>query len=197
MPNFLIRETRVLRLMPIRAAAPVAPPTRPLLSVSARSISSRCLLAQLSVTLLFCLRASTAFFRNRARPSGSCSAAPCVGWSVFDLCSSSSGASKDLLRVTITARSNKVLQLTDIARPVPSRKPLHDGRRNSFNLLLHLLGKLLDKVTHQLSTQSTLPWMAAATIPNSTPPTMTKYLNITRTSCEILTCSSMGVKPIN
>jgi len=24
---------------------------------------------------------------------------------------------------------------------------------------------------------------------------MTKYLNITRTSCEILTCSSMGVKP--
>ena len=29
------------------------------------------------------------------------------------------------------------------------------------------------------------------------PPPMTKYLNITRTSCEILTCSSMGVKPIN
>ena len=45
MPNFLIREMRVLRLMPIRAAAPVAPPTRPLLSVSARSISSRCFLA--------------------------------------------------------------------------------------------------------------------------------------------------------
>src|SRR5439155_1257167 len=33
---------------------------------------------------------------------------------------------------------------------VPSRKPLHDRRRNSFNLLLHLLGKLLHKITHQL-----------------------------------------------
>ncbi len=45
MPNFFIRETRVLRLMPMRAAAPVAPLTRPLLSVSARTISSRCFLA--------------------------------------------------------------------------------------------------------------------------------------------------------
>src|SRR5258708_3340752 len=40
--------------------------------------------------------------------------------------------------------------------------------------------------------QSTLPWMATATIPNSIP--ITKYLNITRTSCEILTCSSIGRK---
>src|SRR4029077_10211165 len=45
---------------------------------------------------------------------------------------------------------HKVLQLTDIAGPFPRRKPLHDGRRNSFNLLLHLLGKLLHKITHQL-----------------------------------------------
>src|SRR6266481_784339 len=107
MPNFLIREMRVLRLMPMRAAAPVAPPTRPLLSVSARTISSRCFLALSSATLLFCFRASTAFFRNRARLSGSCSAAPCVAWCVFDLCSSSSGASNDMPRVRITARSTK------------------------------------------------------------------------------------------
>src|SRR5579872_3702441 len=45
---------------------------------------------------------------------------------------------------------DEILQLADVAGPVPSRKPLHDRRRNSFNLLLHLPGKFLDKVTHQL-----------------------------------------------
>src|SRR5882724_2087190 len=45
---------------------------------------------------------------------------------------------------------NKILQLANVARPIPSRKPFHDGRGNRFNLLLHLLRKLLDKVTHQL-----------------------------------------------
>src|SRR2546422_3053456 len=29
-------------------------------------------------------------------------------------------------------------------------RSLHDRRRNSFNLLLHLLSKLLHKITHQL-----------------------------------------------
>src|SRR4029077_8530486 len=41
-------------------------------------------------------------------------------------------------------------QLPDIARPFPSRQPSHYRRRNRFNLLLHLLGKLLDEVTHEL-----------------------------------------------
>src|SRR5882724_8337359 len=45
---------------------------------------------------------------------------------------------------------NKILQLANVARPIPSRKPFHDGRGNRFNLLLHLLGKFLDRVTHQL-----------------------------------------------
>lgn len=43
MPNFFIRESSVVRLTPMRAAAPSAPPTWPLLSVSARTICSRCL----------------------------------------------------------------------------------------------------------------------------------------------------------
>src|ERR1700731_1770016 len=45
---------------------------------------------------------------------------------------------------------DEILQLANVAGPFPRRKPLHDGRRNSFNLLLHLLGKLLHKITHQL-----------------------------------------------
>jgi hypothetical protein len=45
---------------------------------------------------------------------------------------------------------NEILQLTNIAGPVPRYESLHDYRRNGFNLLLHLLGKLLHKITHQL-----------------------------------------------
>src|SRR6202007_639780 len=45
---------------------------------------------------------------------------------------------------------NEILQLANIAWPVPSRKSLHDNWRNGVNLLLHLLGKLLHKITHQL-----------------------------------------------
>src|ERR1700756_4221769 len=45
---------------------------------------------------------------------------------------------------------NEILQLANIAWPVPSRKSLHDNWRNRVNLLLHLLGKLLHKITHQL-----------------------------------------------
>src|SRR5882724_2587830 len=45
---------------------------------------------------------------------------------------------------------DEILQLANVAWPVPSRKPFHDRRRNSFNFLLHLLGKLLHKITHQL-----------------------------------------------
>jgi len=46
-----MRVMRVVRWMPMRAAAPSAPPTRPLLSVRARTISSRCFWAYSSVAL--------------------------------------------------------------------------------------------------------------------------------------------------
>src|SRR6266851_4800286 len=55
MPNFFIRERKVVRFIPRRAAAPSAPPTRPLQAVSARTISSRCLLSYSSATLVWSL----------------------------------------------------------------------------------------------------------------------------------------------
>ena len=41
MPSFFMREMSVVRLSPIRAAAPPAPPTRPAVSFKMRTISSR------------------------------------------------------------------------------------------------------------------------------------------------------------
>ena len=41
MPNFFMREISVVRLIPMRAAAPSGPPTRPLVSLKRRTISSR------------------------------------------------------------------------------------------------------------------------------------------------------------
>src|SRR5947207_11469740 len=43
MPSFFMREIRVVRLRPMRAAAPVGPATRPLLSFKTRMIASRSL----------------------------------------------------------------------------------------------------------------------------------------------------------
>jgi hypothetical protein len=68
MPNFFIRERRVVRFIPRRAAAPPAPPTRPLHAVSARTISSRRFLAYSSETLVLSLcesvLSSTTFFTS-------------------------------------------------------------------------------------------------------------------------------------
>src|ERR1700758_3846882 len=52
MPNFFMRDRSVVRLIPMRAAAPSAPPTRPLLSPSARTISSRCFWALAPILFL-------------------------------------------------------------------------------------------------------------------------------------------------
>src|SRR6202040_2873672 len=52
MPNFFIRERRVVRFIPRRAAAPSDPPTRPLHAVSACMISLCCFLAYSSATLV-------------------------------------------------------------------------------------------------------------------------------------------------
>ena len=40
MPNFFMREISVVRLIPMRAAAPSGPPTRPLVTFRVRTISS-------------------------------------------------------------------------------------------------------------------------------------------------------------
>ena len=45
---------------------------------------------------------------------------------------------------------NEILEFTNIARPLPSGEALHDDWRNGVNFLLHLLGELLDELTHQL-----------------------------------------------
>src|SRR5258708_39746281 len=39
MPNFFMREISVVRLIPMRAAAPSGPPTRPLVTLKRRTIS--------------------------------------------------------------------------------------------------------------------------------------------------------------
>ncbi len=43
MPSFFMREISVVRFSPRRVAAPSGPPTRPLASLSMRTISSRSL----------------------------------------------------------------------------------------------------------------------------------------------------------
>ena len=47
MPNFFIREISVVRLIPMRAAAPSGPPTLPLVTLRMRRISSRSLASYL------------------------------------------------------------------------------------------------------------------------------------------------------
>ena len=44
---------------------------------------------------------------------------------------------------------DEIFELTNVSGPVPRRQPFHYGRRNSFDRLLHLPGKLLDEIAHQ------------------------------------------------
>src|SRR5437016_1331637 len=98
-----MRERRVVRFIPRRAAAPSAPPTRPLHAVSARMIWSRCFpLYSLAALLLsfgeFALSPATGLTSCRS---------VCTNASVLVFRSSASGASSDLPLVRITARSMK------------------------------------------------------------------------------------------
>ena len=88
-----------MRFIPRHAAAPSAPPTRPLHAVSTRTISSRCFLAYSSATLLLSLR-------KFALSAPTCWMS-CRDPSVLVFWSSASGASSDLPLVRSTARSMK------------------------------------------------------------------------------------------
>jgi hypothetical protein len=79
---------------------------------------------------------------------------------------------------------DKILQLANVAWPVPSRKPFHDGRRNSFNLLLHLLGKLLHKITHQL-------WNVFLTFPQGRYPDRKYMQAIVQITSEFAGCNHL------
>ena len=71
MPNFFMREISVVRLIPMRAAAPSGPPTRPLVTLRRRTISSRSSASYLTDTGVFLpLLPSSAI--------GACRAVPCV-----------------------------------------------------------------------------------------------------------------------
>src|SRR5258708_7429626 len=108
MPNFLMREISVVRLIAIRAAAPSGPPTRPFVSrrtrmISSRSFSSNSLAALLVVPLLISLIVSLTI-----REISSCEPLLFgVEDSTLDLRNSVIGTSSDLPRVRITARSTK------------------------------------------------------------------------------------------
>src|ERR1700685_109607 len=112
MPNFFIREKKVVRFIPRRAAAPSGPPTRPLHAVTARMISLRCLLSyssrRLVVSLAEFVLSPTTCSRLRSSARGTSI--------VFVFRSSPRGASSDLLRVTITAPS---------PRDRPNRQQIH------------------------------------------------------------------------
>src|SRR6202040_828754 len=66
MPNLVIREKKVVRFIPRRAAAPAGPPTRPLHAVSARTIASRCLRSYSSRRSILSL-GEFVFFQRRAQ----------------------------------------------------------------------------------------------------------------------------------
>jgi AIR synthase related protein, N-terminal domain len=55
MPNRFMREISVVRLIPMRAAAPSGPPTRPLVTLSRRTISSRSWPSRVPATTGACL----------------------------------------------------------------------------------------------------------------------------------------------
>src|SRR5580704_3732560 len=102
-PNFFIRERRVVRFIPRRAAAPSTPPTRPLHAVSACMISSRCFLAYWLATLVLSLRESVL---SSATCLSSCktSGESCL---LVVFRSSARGASSERPLVNSTARSMK------------------------------------------------------------------------------------------
>src|SRR5580700_8417039 len=102
MPNFFIRERRVVRFIPRRAAAPSAPPTRPLHAVSACMISLCCFLAYSSATLVLTLRESVL---SSGTSLSSCKRSGESTLLVFR--SSARGASSERPLVKRTARSMK------------------------------------------------------------------------------------------
>ena len=95
-----------MRLIPRRAAAPSAPPTRPLHSVSMRTISSCCLL-ECSLSALLPFIEATVSLTIREISCSDLEDETKAGSSHLDLRSSPRGASSDLPRVRITARSTK------------------------------------------------------------------------------------------
>jgi len=108
MPNFLMREISVVRLMAIRAAAPSAPPTRPLVSPRTRMISCRAFSSCSLAALLVVLLPISPIVSLTIREISSC--VPLRFWTeevIVDLRNSGVGTSSDLPRVRITARSTK------------------------------------------------------------------------------------------
>jgi hypothetical protein len=145
MPNFFIRERRVVRFVPRRAAAPSAPPTRPLHAVSTCMISLRCFLAYSSATLVFAHWRVCSFFSDLLKfMEGT--------WGVFlTRCFSEFrlGRLKRPAPRQEHGSLNKILKLTNVAGPLQVRESLHDSRRNRFDALLHLLRKLLDEIADE------------------------------------------------
>src|ERR1700730_651907 len=125
MPNFFIRERKVVRFIPRLAAAPSAPPTRPLHAVSAYDLITQPSFIFVSNAGLVALR--ICFFSS-------------------DLLDVMMNDMRERDRICFTEFSNRclkrfatrhddrpldeILQLANVACPVPSRKPLHDCRRN-------------------------------------------------------------------
>ena len=102
---------RVVRLRPMRVAAPSAPPTRPLDSVSARMISSRIFLAySLSASLPF--KEAIVALTIRVISSSVPGTGARAGSSFLGLRSSASGASSDLPRVS--GNSDRLAHLFDL-----------------------------------------------------------------------------------
>ena len=121
MPNFFMREMSVVRLIPMRAAAPPGPPTRPLVTFRMRTISSRSLASRVPATGAFLpLLPSSAI--------GACSAVP---------------------RVRITERSMKFSSSRIFPVPIPTREFPRGRSRNRFDLFLHAAAVLLCEVAEQ------------------------------------------------
>ncbi len=126
MPSFLILELSVVRFRPSRSAAPPGPPIIPLASRSARRIVFALGGLQRRIggrRLVFFLVLHGFEFGERHiehRP----------------------------------ARKNhgalqKILQLADVARPLPCHQRIHGLRRNGFDGLAHAAGVARNKMTHQ------------------------------------------------
>ena len=142
-----MRDRSVVRLIPSRAAAPSAPPTRPLHRVSAFTISSRCFAAYSPATAS--LPAGADAGAGAEAGASGVRALPVEVLTSCFLRSSASGASSDLPRVRITARSMKFSSSRTLPGQSQRRKHLHDRDRHGLNPFLHLPRKLLHEVTDQ------------------------------------------------
>jgi len=109
MPSFFIREIRVVRLIPIRAAAPSSPPTWPLLSVKAWMMVSRCLTCRSEAADLLS-RAVSVSLTMRAMSSRPRSTTVALVGAAVAFRSSARGASRTFPHVRMTARSTLASQ---------------------------------------------------------------------------------------